>query len=60
MTPIPVLLNEVITFLDPKKGETIVDGTAGGGGHAQAILERLGDSGRLVLVDRDGTAVAEL
>ena len=60
MTHIPVLLNEVITFLDPKKGETIVDGTAGGGGHAQAILERLSDSGRLVLIDWDETAVAEL
>jgi len=60
MTHIPVLLNEVITFLNPKKGETIVDGTAGGGGHAQAILERLGDSGRLVLIDWDETAVAEL
>src|SRR3989338_2297792 len=60
MTHIPVLLNEVIPFLDPKKGETIVDGTAGGGGHAQAILERLSDSGRLVLIDWDETAVAEL
>ena len=35
-----------------------VDCTAGGGGHSQAILDRLGDSGRLIDIDRDTEALA--
>lgn len=57
---IPVLLDKVLDLVDARKGETLLDVTAGYGGHSQAILERtLQDSGS-VLVDRDGKAVAEL
>ncbi len=57
---IPVLLDAVIDALQPVKGETLLDATAGYGGHARAILERtLTDSGS-VLVDRDLLAVKEL
>lgn len=57
---IPVLLDAVLDQLKPQKGETLLDVTAGYGGHAQAILERtLQDSGS-VLVDRDENAVKEL
>jgi 16S rRNA (cytosine1402-N4)-methyltransferase len=56
----PVLLKETLEFLRPKPGMTIVDLTAGGGGHSAAILERLKGKGRLVAVDRDGEAVGEL
>jgi 16S rRNA (cytosine1402-N4)-methyltransferase len=50
---IPVLLNEVIDQLDPKLGETAIDGTLGNGGHAKAIGERLGRTGTLIGIDQD-------
>ena len=50
---IPVLLKEVIEVINPKIGDVIIDGTAGSGGHAEKILEKIGDSGRLLLVDWD-------
>ena len=50
---IPVLLKEVIEIIDPKAGEVIIDGTAGSGGHAEKILEKIGNSGKLMLVDWD-------
>ena len=37
----PVLLNEVLEFLDPKPGQTIIDGTLGGGGHSLALQKQL-------------------
>lgn len=49
----PVLLNEVITFLDPKEGETVLDVTLGLGGHAMRLLERIGAHGRLIGLDAD-------
>lgn len=36
----PVLLKETIKGLDPKPGQNFIDGTLGGGGHAQMILEK--------------------
>ena len=47
------MLNEVLQYLNPREGETIVDGTVGLGGHAQAILEKIGPTGKLIAVDRD-------
>ena len=49
----PVLAHELIDLLDPKPGETFVDCTFGGGGHARQIAERLGSEGELIAVDRD-------
>jgi len=57
---VPVLLNEVLQYLDPKPGEAYLDLTAGYAGHAQAILERTGSLTNTVLVDRDSRAIAEL
>jgi 16S rRNA (cytosine1402-N4)-methyltransferase len=54
----PVLLDEVIHWLAPQPGQILVDGTLGGGGHAKAIVERLGDLGTLIALDRDPAAVA--
>ena len=56
---IPVLPQEVIDGLNPQLGSTIVDGTLGGGGHAQAILELIGSDGTLFGFDRDPIAVAD-
>ena len=50
---IPVLMDEVLDGLDLSPNSTIVDGTLGGAGHAAAILDRLGEKGRLIAFDRD-------
>ncbi len=50
---IPVLLNEVIENLNIKPAGIYVDCTFGGGGHAKAILQKLGKDGRLVAFDQD-------
>jgi len=50
---VPVLLNEVITFLDPKPGDFIIDGTVDGGGHAAAIVDAVGADGKLLGLDWD-------
>ena len=54
----PVLLEEVLLALQPAAGRLYVDGTVGGGGHAEAILEASGPDGRLVGFDRDDWALA--
>lgn len=55
---ISVLPREVITYLAPKPGGIYVDGTLGGGGHAELILEQSGPDGRLLGFDRDPAALA--
>ncbi|MFP5248235.1 MAG: 16S rRNA (cytosine(1402)-N(4))-methyltransferase RsmH [Acidobacteriota bacterium] len=55
---VPVLLEETMEFLQVRSGGTYVDCTLGLGGHAEAILRRLGPSGRLVGFDRDAQAMA--
>ena len=54
---ISVLLEESIDFLDVRPDGVYVDGTLGGGGHSELILERLGENGRLIGIDRDMTAI---
>lgn len=54
---IPVLFNEVIRVMEPKEGEVFVDGTFGGGGHAQGLLKLLGSSGKLIGIDADEEAI---
>jgi 16S rRNA (cytosine1402-N4)-methyltransferase len=44
---------EVLDYLAPAHGQVFVDGTVGGGGHALAIADRLGESGMLICVDQD-------
>jgi len=55
----PVMLREVLEYLDPQPGKTIVDATLGGGGHAQAICERLGPTGRLIGIEQDAAALGK-
>lgn len=54
---VPVLPNEVLQYLAPAPGETIIDGTLGGGGHTRLIAERVTDSGRVIALDRDAIPV---
>ncbi|HEX2204826.1 MAG TPA: 16S rRNA (cytosine(1402)-N(4))-methyltransferase RsmH [Longimicrobium sp.] len=54
----PVMVEEVLGLLRPERGGVYLDGTLGGGGHAEALLER-GPEARLVGVDRDPDALAE-
>ncbi len=55
---ISVLLEESVNSLNIKPDGIYVDCTAGGGGHSAAILERLGDDGRMILLDQDPDAIA--
>ncbi|MCX6788779.1 MAG: 16S rRNA (cytosine(1402)-N(4))-methyltransferase RsmH [Candidatus Jorgensenbacteria bacterium] len=54
----PVLLHETIEILSPQSGEFFIDGTLGGGGHANAILDRIGKSGTLLGIDWDADAIS--
>jgi 16S rRNA (cytosine1402-N4)-methyltransferase len=53
----PVLLAEVLQYLAPKEGESYLDLTAGYGGHARVVAERVGSLTNIMLVDRDQNAV---
>ena len=55
---VPVLVEEVMEILRPEAGGLFLDGTLGGGGHAEALLTR-GHEARLIGVDRDPDAIAE-
>lgn len=57
-THVPVLLEQVLEGLDVKASGCYVDATFGRGGHSRAILDRLGEAGRLIGIDRDPAAVA--
>jgi 16S rRNA (cytosine1402-N4)-methyltransferase len=52
----PVLAAELSELLAPAAGETAVDCTFGGGGHARRVAEAIGPSGTLVCIDRDPAA----
>lgn len=55
---VPVMVKEVLGYLGCSPGKTYVDGTLGGGGHAQAILRVIGPNGFLIGMDRDPDAIA--
>jgi 16S rRNA (cytosine1402-N4)-methyltransferase len=54
---LPVLLDEVLTWLDPKPAGVYCDATVGLGGHARSVLERSAPDGRLIGIDRDPAAL---
>jgi 16S rRNA (cytosine1402-N4)-methyltransferase len=55
---IPVMLEEAVEGLSVQSDGRYLDGTFGRGGHARAVLSRLGPGGRLLMMDRDPTAIA--
>lgn len=54
---VPVLLDEVLEYLSPKKNENFIDCTVGGGGHAKEILKRTSPKGKLLGIDLDPQAI---
>jgi 16S rRNA (cytosine1402-N4)-methyltransferase len=54
---VPVLLDEVMQYLNVRPGSTIADATVGLGGHSAEIARRLGAKGRLICFDRDPEAM---
>ena len=54
---IPVLLNPTIEGLKIKSNGIYVDGTIGGAGHSQKIIEKLSSNGMLIGIDRDEEAL---
>lgn len=56
----PVMPKELIEYLKPVKGGVYVDCTGGGGGHAKLVLEKIGESGKLIILDRDQDAAERL
>ena len=53
----PVLLTEVLQFLDPQSGGNFIDATLGAGGHTRAILDRTAPEGRVLALDQDESAI---
>jgi len=53
----PVLLHEVLAYLLTRADGAYIDGTLGGGGHAEAVLQQLGPTGRLLGLDADADAL---
>jgi len=58
MIHIPVLLEEVLEGLNLHEGDTVLDGTINGGGHAEEVAKRIGKRGVLIGLDRDKEALA--
>ena len=54
---VPVLADEVVTWLRPSAGQTLVDGTLGGGGHTRLLAQSVGNDGLIIALDRDPAAV---
>jgi 16S rRNA (cytosine1402-N4)-methyltransferase len=55
----PVLVEEVIQFLDPRPGGRFIDATVGAGGHSRAILEHTAPDGKLLAIDQDESALTQ-
>ncbi len=55
---VPVLLDQVVAWLAPRAGQTLVDGTLGGGGHTRALAAAVGERGLVIGLDRDPEAIS--
>ncbi len=54
------MLEAVLEWLSPQPGGCYLDGTAGGGGHTEALLESCAPDGQVLAIDRDPEALAEV
>jgi len=57
---IPVMLDEVLEALSPKKGDFMIDGTIGGGGHSSLIAKMIAPGGILLGIDRDSSVIEKI
>ena len=57
MAHVPVLLDEVLQYLQPKPGSRLIDATLGAGGHTREILDRVLPGGRVLAFDQDESAI---
>ncbi len=55
---LPVLYTQVLEGLQVTENGTYLDGTFGRGGHARGVLQKLGQKGRLLVMDKDPEAIA--
>lgn len=53
----PVLLKEVLEYLQPKAGGVFIDATLGGGGYTEAIAAGVGEKGKVLSLDLDADAI---
>ena len=58
-THLPVLLNEVMQFLNLRTDGRYIDATFGAGGHTRELLDRTSPGGRVLAVDQDETAIEQ-
>jgi 16S rRNA (cytosine1402-N4)-methyltransferase len=54
---VPVLLQQVVHWMNPRPGAVLVDGTLGGGGHTRALATGVGKDGLVIAIDRDPAAI---
>ena len=59
VTHIPVLREEVLTYLNPKSGGLYVDATIGLGGHSLSVLQKSAPTGKLIGIDQDALALSK-
>lgn len=50
---VPVMLKEVVQYLEPAEGQIVIDATFGFGGHAREIAKSIGGAGKLIGFERD-------
>lgn len=60
MMHVPVLLKEVIDYLNPQANENFIDATVGQGGHTAAILEKNKPRGKVLGIEMDADIYKEL
>jgi len=54
---VPVMLSEVLEYLQPQVGDKFIDGTLGGAGYTLAIAKALGSKGKILSLDLDDLAI---
>lgn len=54
---VPVMVNEVVKYLNCRPGQIYMDGTIGGAGHVRAILDKIIPNGILIGIDMDRDAI---